>query len=263
MLPAAFTLVELLVVIGIIAVLISILLPTLSSARKQAEKLKCLSNLRQIGIGFQMYQQAHKGMMPVLRQDLPDYNGVISNGANVYWQDFIMPYVSKFGKTGRSEGAASLQTFETARNSVMWGCPTWAGWPGQDAYTFEFGVSRFENGYTYNIYPTSRADGPRTAMEMPLTNEWQMRWAGVYEGRHNKINQWTRPADRMLLVDGNLWLLNFLCTPVPFSNQYITRKSNDQAGSSNADRYRHGKIGKIVGSGVNATVDQKSSRVGY
>jgi prepilin-type processing-associated H-X9-DG protein/prepilin-type N-terminal cleavage/methylation domain-containing protein len=59
-----FTLVELLVVIGIIAVLISVLLPALSRARQSGNQVKCMANMRSLGTALQMYASEQKGFLP-------------------------------------------------------------------------------------------------------------------------------------------------------------------------------------------------------
>src|SRR5436189_5626311 len=74
----AFTLVELLVVIGIIAVLISILLPTLGKVRRQANTLQCSSNMRQVATALIMYISDNKRKHPPA--GIPPITGVYPHG---------------------------------------------------------------------------------------------------------------------------------------------------------------------------------------
>lgn len=79
----AFTLVELLVVIGIIAVLVSILLPALNKARTAASAVRCGSNMKQIGHALMLYANENKGFLPPLAR----------NWGSPFWMDNLKRYL--------------------------------------------------------------------------------------------------------------------------------------------------------------------------
>jgi prepilin-type N-terminal cleavage/methylation domain-containing protein len=108
----AFTLVELLVVIGIIALLIAILLPALTKARAASQKTVCLSNLRQLGTAMQQYATEYKDYIPIGYMDQRQFSYIV-----YHKNDISLPRVSQMGflVTGRTitDGKAFFCPSET------------------------------------------------------------------------------------------------------------------------------------------------------
>ncbi|MBQ7258172.1 MAG: DUF1559 domain-containing protein [Abditibacteriota bacterium] len=97
-----FTLIELLVVIAIIAILAAILFPVFAQAREKARQASCLSNLKQIGTGIQLYVDDHEECLPPMGiyvstpnfSEYMCYGSGIPTGHNIYtWKDSLFPYV--------------------------------------------------------------------------------------------------------------------------------------------------------------------------
>ncbi|MFT3788245.1 MAG: prepilin-type N-terminal cleavage/methylation domain-containing protein [Tepidisphaeraceae bacterium] len=206
----AFTLVELLVVIGIIAVLIAILLPALSAVRRQADITKCLATERNIGHGAQLHVTTHHGFYPLsgLLDDLP------SAIANV---------------TPASLGDADQRKY-TYTIDPQTGGTTLAPW--QLAIAAQLGYLRATNARTLaelddaelgRIYylrlficpahVRHASEAPESAIYFGANTSWFLRQSYVineavfgkskaldrYEGQTSRVR---RPANTVMLIDG-------------------------------------------------------------
>ncbi|GJM24223.1 MAG: hypothetical protein DHS20C16_06380 [Phycisphaerae bacterium] len=140
----AFTLVELLVVVSIIALLISILLPTLTRAREQARTVKCLANQHSQGLAILMYASEYQGVLPgpihpAIKRKTFSITDPLDRQKSLTW--LLRPYYSK------SQGNANQ---EDSRADEISSCPTAERVvPDQDFFDFAPVGSWQERPYSY------------------------------------------------------------------------------------------------------------------
>jgi prepilin-type N-terminal cleavage/methylation domain-containing protein len=104
-----FTLIELLVVIAIIALLVALLVPSLQSARELSRRTVCMTHLKSVGIGNNMYIQDNTDIVP------PRY--LIYRSSPYFcqaWADFIVPYVDGASKAGQPTASQQLNQYSVA-----------------------------------------------------------------------------------------------------------------------------------------------------
>jgi prepilin-type N-terminal cleavage/methylation domain-containing protein/prepilin-type processing-associated H-X9-DG protein len=160
-----FTLVELLVVIGIIALLIAILLPALGRARQQGQRVQCMSNLRQITTATVMYCTENKGWFP--RAAVGTATG---NYSDVY-DDFV------YWQPGRDPNQGPLVKYlgDKVFNPNLFICPT-------------DNVVNHANGYPYSYTMNELMGG----LKPVLVSDLHFRI---------KITQVKRAAEKILFID--------------------------------------------------------------
>lgn len=184
----AFTLVELLVVISIIALLLSVLMPSLNKARNSAKSVACKSNLKQQGYAVMLYVEDNSQRMP------PSY--IPTNGSSLTnnWVPLISRYIG--------DKKPSDTFWDQKVSKKVWMCPSYVQLnPGDPLWNSTFQYSYAMNLHlTYAFDPPSAFAGASATPAPPAGSSWAPAL---------KYSRIERPAEKILVSDGAGWQLSF------------------------------------------------------
>lgn len=152
--PCGFTLVELLVVLAVIGVIAALLLPALARGKAAAQRLRCVSNLHQLGLAAQMYWDDHGGR--TFR-----YRGAFTNGGDLFWFGWLARGAE--GTRGFDATAGALYPYLGGRGVEI--CPA-LDYRGP---WFKLKATGAAYGYGYNLHlaPPGETASATTLRERP------------------------------------------------------------------------------------------------
>lgn len=169
----AFTIVEVLVVVAIVAILAALAFPALGTATAKARSSECQANLRQLGVGIQLFTSDNNGFLPPTRDDQQQFTAITNGGTSgAHWNQAISDYLGK-----KDAGV-------TEKYTEALGCPSWPDDPSYNpARTWIWGYGMNNN---------------------PLDD----RSHSVWSDGAVRLSAITLPSKRVLLADSSDWHLS-------------------------------------------------------